>query len=102
MRRLGISESTEARGGIISADDQHKTQIVQVVDYDPTWPLIFEEIKQAIEIQLGILAVTVEHVGSTAVPGLAAKPIIDVDIVIASDTDLPRGTRLCSLRRFRH
>lgn len=94
MRRLGVRESTKARGGIIATDDQHKTQIVQVVDYDPTWPLMFEEIKQAIEIQLGIWAVTVEHVGSTAVPGLAAKPIIDLDIVIASETDLPRVTFL--------
>lgn len=51
---------------------------VAVVDYDPSWPARFEAIRAEIERACGDLLVCVEHVGSTAVPGLAAKPIIDV------------------------
>lgn len=40
---------------------------------------------------LGDLAVAIEHVGSTAVPGLAAKPIIDLDVVVASAEDIPEA-----------
>ncbi|MEF8874131.1 MAG: GrpB family protein [Candidatus Thermoplasmatota archaeon] len=53
-----------------------------VVDYDPEWPDIFEELKEIYMDHLGDLVVDIEHVGSTAVPGLCAKPYIDIDIVI--------------------
>jgi len=56
---------------------------IEVVDYDPSWPLAFAELKRVIAAALGELALRIEHVGSTAVLGLAAKPIIDMDIVIA-------------------
>jgi GrpB-like predicted nucleotidyltransferase (UPF0157 family) len=54
----------------------------EVVDYDPRWPLWFEEIRERLTPYLAEIPHVVEHVGSTAVPGLAAKPIIDVDIVV--------------------
>jgi GrpB-like predicted nucleotidyltransferase (UPF0157 family) len=60
-----------------------------VADYDPRWPATFERIRTPIAAALGALAVRIEHVGSTSVPGLAAKPIIDLDVVIASRADLP-------------
>jgi hypothetical protein len=50
-----------------------------VVDYDPRWPRLFETIKASIWGAVADVALSVEHVGSTSVPGLAAKPIIDVD-----------------------
>jgi GrpB-like predicted nucleotidyltransferase (UPF0157 family) len=53
-----------------------------VVDYDPTWPARFDSIRQLIAETLGSAAIAIEHVGSTAVPGLAAKPIIDVDVAV--------------------
>ena len=53
-----------------------------VVDYDPTWPDRFDSIRRLIAETLGRAAVAIEHVGSTAVPGLAAKPIIDVDVAV--------------------
>ena len=57
--------------------------VIAVVNYDPTWPDRFEELERHYRSALdGIAIVAVEHVGSTAVPGLAAKPVIDVDIVI--------------------
>lgn len=54
------------------------TKQVVVVSYNPDWPFEFEKIKQEIKAELGTLAVSVEHVGSTAVTGLSAKPIIDM------------------------
>ena len=51
---------------------------VVIVEYDPQWPARFEEERRRIAAALGPRAVAVEHVGSTAVPGLGAKPIIDI------------------------
>ncbi len=51
---------------------------IVVRDYDPSWPRQYEDERARIEAALGSLVTAVEHVGSTAVPGLAAKPIIDV------------------------
>jgi GrpB-like predicted nucleotidyltransferase (UPF0157 family) len=62
---------------------------VVIVDYDPSWPATFQQLRDRLTATLGQLAVAIEHVGSTAVPGLAAKPIIDLDVVIADLTDLP-------------
>ena len=57
---------------------------VSVVDYDPAWPGAFAALRARLSEAVGELALAIEHVGSTAVPGLAAKPIIDITIVIAS------------------
>jgi GrpB-like predicted nucleotidyltransferase (UPF0157 family) len=67
--------------------ESQRTRIV-VVEYDPAWPSIFEELRIPVKGALGELAVAIEHVGSTAVPGLAAKPVIDMDVVIPSPADL--------------
>ena len=55
---------------------------VIVLPYDPAWKDAFEAIKGEIEAALGKLILGVEHVGSTAVEGVSAKPCIDVDVVI--------------------
>ena len=55
---------------------------VVVVDYDPAWPRLFEEIRAHVWPALADVATRIEHVGSTSVPGLAAKPVIDIDIVV--------------------
>ncbi len=66
--------------------------------YDPAWRDQFERLRERAAAVLGPLAVAVEHVGSTAVPGLAAKPVIDLDVVVASEADLaPAIARLQSL-----
>jgi len=57
---------------------------IVVVDYDPAWPALFAALRAPVAAALGVLTVAVEHVGSTAVPGLAAKPIIDLDVAIPS------------------
>jgi GrpB-like predicted nucleotidyltransferase (UPF0157 family) len=51
---------------------------IVICDYDPAWPAMFEQERRHVQSALGATARTIEHVGSTAVPGLAAKPIIDV------------------------
>ena len=61
---------------------------VIVHDYDPLWPQEFELLRGRIVAALEDVAATIEHVGSTAVPGLSAKPIIDIDVLLASGSDL--------------
>ena len=55
---------------------------VIVVDYDPAWPAIFAELRAELWPAVSDIASAIEHVGSTAVPGLAAKPVIDIDVVV--------------------
>lgn len=61
----------------------------EVVDYDPRWPAQFEALRAVADAALRDLPHVTEHVGSTAVPGLAAKPIIDVDVVVPDPAALP-------------
>lgn len=61
---------------------------VIIEDYDPRWPERFETLHARIGGALGPLAAAIEHVGSTAVPGLASKPIIDIDVLLQSRTDV--------------
>jgi GrpB-like predicted nucleotidyltransferase (UPF0157 family) len=62
--------------------------LVQVVEYNLEWPDHFHQLRDRIWPSVRDIAVAIEHVGSTAVAGLAAKPIIDLDIVIPSRSDL--------------
>ena len=57
---------------------------VVIADYDPEWPVLFDAERRRLEEGLGDVAVRVEHVGSTAVPGLAAKPVIDIQVSVRS------------------
>ncbi|QDE72605.1 GrpB family protein [Myxococcus xanthus] len=59
---------------------------VAVVPYDAGWPTRYAELAVAIQGVMGASAMQVEHVGSTAVPGLPAKPIIDIDLIVADPT----------------
>lgn len=61
------------------------SHVIVVVDYDPAWPSAFDEIRSALWPAVEEVAIRIDHVGSTAVPGLAAKPIIDLDIVVESE-----------------
>jgi GrpB-like predicted nucleotidyltransferase (UPF0157 family) len=62
---------------------------IQVVEYNPEWPDLFRQLRDRIWPSVRDIAVAIEHVGSTAVPGLGAKPIIDLDVVIPSRSDVP-------------
>ncbi len=60
---------------------------VVLVDYDPAWPVLFAREKERIKSALGAKALSIEHVGSTSVPGLPAKPVIDILLVVESSAD---------------
>jgi GrpB-like predicted nucleotidyltransferase (UPF0157 family) len=62
---------------------------VVVVDADPEWPRQFQEVAEYLTAFLGESVLRIEHVGSTSVPGLAAKPIIDIDVVVADQSRVP-------------
>jgi len=57
-------------------------QAIVVVDYDPAWPDRFRGEETKIRAALGEAAIAIEHIGSTSVPGLAAKPIVDILLVV--------------------
>ncbi|HEY7347536.1 MAG TPA: GrpB family protein [Ktedonobacterales bacterium] len=61
--------------------------LIQIVDYDPQWPRLFEREAERVRAALGARVLMLEHVGSTSVPGLAAKPRIDMLLVLADTAD---------------
>jgi GrpB-like predicted nucleotidyltransferase (UPF0157 family) len=60
---------------------------ISLVDYDPAWPVLFEREHSRIAAALGDTALRIEHTGSTSVPGLAAKPIIDITLIVPNSGD---------------
>jgi GrpB-like predicted nucleotidyltransferase (UPF0157 family) len=75
---------------------------VSIQDYDAAWPDAFSKLAARVTTALRNLIVTVEHIGSTAVPGLAAKPIIDLDVILASPADLLEAIRLLATIGYAH
>ncbi len=75
------------------------TKPIEVVDYNPQWPFTFAEIAASVQAAFtNGPQIEVEHVGSTSVIGLPAKPIVDMDVVIPSRADLPDAVmRLATL-----
>jgi len=66
--------------------------LIEIVDYNLDWPARFEMLQQLYGRALtGVAILGIEHVGSTSVPGLAAKPVIDIDIVVTVDR-VPRAS----------
>ena len=63
------------------------TAPITISPYDPGWPLRYREHERRIRAALGERALAVEHVGSTAVPGLAAKDRVDIDLIVADPAD---------------
>lgn len=61
---------------------------IVVVDYDPGWPEVFEQLRARLRPVVSDFALAVEHMGSTSVPGLAAKPIIDISVVVSAEVDV--------------
>ncbi|MCI0440357.1 MAG: GrpB family protein [Chloroflexi bacterium] len=73
---MALNFTIISRGSVMPIDD------VIIVDYDPDWPRRYEEERPRILSALGDIIVDIEHVGSTAIPGLAAKPIIDIEVAV--------------------
>jgi GrpB-like predicted nucleotidyltransferase (UPF0157 family) len=85
MRRGRIPPVTEDIERQIIGGREKRT--IRVVDHDPAWSEIFGEVRRRVVDALGDRALRVEHIGSTSVPGLAAKPIVDVLVVVADVSD---------------
>jgi GrpB-like predicted nucleotidyltransferase (UPF0157 family) len=83
--RVPLSEE-EIRAHTIGELQPLSSRIL-IKDYDPAWPEIFQREASRILTVLGSRALRIEHTGSTSVPGLAAKPIIDMLLVIANSAD---------------
>jgi len=77
-------------------------KLIEIVPYDTRWPTQFEALRQVYVAALDGDTVSVEHVGSTSVPGLAAKPILDIDLVIPSRRDLAPAVRRLARLGYRH
>jgi GrpB-like predicted nucleotidyltransferase (UPF0157 family) len=60
---------------------------IHLADYDPEWPLLYEREATRIRGALGPRPLRIEHVGSTSVPGLAAKPVIDIILLVEDSSD---------------
>lgn len=65
-----------------------------VVEYDPKWIREFEAIASVIAEAFGALARNVHHVGSTAIPGMIAKPVLDIDVELAPEVDIATATKI--------
>jgi len=75
---------------------------VEVTPYDPEWPLTFERIRAYVWPAVQHAAMSLEHVGSTSVPGLRAKPVIDACIVVASRRDIPHVVKALTSAGYVH
>ena len=63
--------------------------MVEIIPYQPRWPEEFERLAARIHEALGGLAVRIDHIGSTSVPGLASKDVIDIQVTLRSADDFP-------------
>ena len=70
----------ESAGEVLGAVAEALREPLEVVAYDPAWPRLYDEEAARVGSALGEDVVAIEHMGSTAVPGLAAKPVIDVSV----------------------
>ncbi len=75
---------------------------VIIVKYDQHWEETFRTLRDEIAPFLNGLIVSIEHVGSTAIRGVAAKPIIDMDVVVRSREDIPRVIEKLTTLGYRH
>ena len=81
-----VPERAPAPAGLELIGGPEKRSI-EIVEYDPQWPERFRHERDRIAAALGRAAIRIDHVGSTAVPGLAAKPIVDINLIVADVED---------------
>ena len=73
----------DVHGGALG-DDERAPASICIAPYDTAWPERFRELGTALRAALGDVAIRIDHIGSTSVPGLAAKPIIDIQVSVQS------------------
>ncbi|WP_410811128.1 GrpB family protein [Micromonospora sp. 067-2] len=84
QRFHGTPEQVDA--GLVGERPRTWASVV-IEEYDPAWAHRFAAVRSSLAEALGGLIIAVEHVGSTAVPGLVAKPVIDIDVLIENTAD---------------
>ena len=75
---------------------------MDLVEYDDRWPQDFLTVRDRLWPAVAAVAVGIEHVGSTAVPGLAAKPVIDADVVVAEAVSVAAAVRALESLGYAH
>jgi GrpB-like predicted nucleotidyltransferase (UPF0157 family) len=83
-----MTTEEELRRVTVGEPERHDAPI-HLADPDPAWPALYERVAARVRGALGDRVLMLEHVGSTSVPGLPAKPIIDVVLVVADPADEP-------------
>ncbi len=83
---LHLISDDEVQRALIGPVTPHNAPIT-LAEYDPSWPALFAREADRIRAVLGDAAILVEHAGSTSVPGLAAKPIIDIVLAVPDSAD---------------
>jgi GrpB-like predicted nucleotidyltransferase (UPF0157 family) len=73
----------------VSTDVPFLSRPIEIVEYDPEWPRLYAREEERIRSALGGRVVRIEHAGSTSVPGLPAKPLIDIVLEVANSADEP-------------
>jgi GrpB-like predicted nucleotidyltransferase (UPF0157 family) len=87
-----------ARGPIMTS-----TNTLTILEYDPRWPAMFALLRDRVAAALGEeIADRIEHVGSTSVPGMVAKPIIDIDVLLRGAADLPLAIERLAAIGYEH
>jgi GrpB-like predicted nucleotidyltransferase (UPF0157 family) len=76
-------------------------RIIEVIDYDPRWVAAFEQEAMTLRAVFGERVVEMQHIGSTAVPGLAAKPIIDILVILDHTDDINSFDRAMEAAGYR-
>jgi GrpB-like predicted nucleotidyltransferase (UPF0157 family) len=76
--------------------------MIKIIQYDPTWPALFQAEAASLREALGSLALRIDHVGSTAVPGLAAKPVIDIQVSVTSLASMSLHSEALSQLGYSH
>jgi GrpB-like predicted nucleotidyltransferase (UPF0157 family) len=67
----------------MSHETAESPRVIRIVEHDPAWPLRFRQVADPLREALADVALRIDHIGSTSVPGLAAKPVIDIQISVA-------------------
>ena len=75
---------------------------MDLVEYDDRWPQDFETVRERLWPAVAAVAVGIEHIGSTAVPGLASKPVIDLDVVLAEAASVAAAVRALESLGYAH
>ena len=82
-----FSKSIAAGGRVVGGDRNDRKDPIEIVEYDSTWPDRYEEMRSRLTQTLGPVALRIEHVGSTSVAGLPAKPVVDIQVSVPDVED---------------